>query len=222
MKRFLLVLTILFTLSVSSQNIGAFYLSRYSPVIDMGTMSVYYDVSGTDFYGNPRFQGRSIDIGAAEFQDIWPRIVTAKVNADMTIIRGSSVELMASGGEKYTWNTGDSTSVITVTPTDTTTYTVTVDESGTIDTAEVTITVVDPIVTEPIANIGNDIVECINQQILLVANGSDTATYLWSTGETSKDIVVQLTQDVLITVEITDNGITVSDSVMLFVNQNCE
>ena len=221
MKRFLLVLTILFTISVSSQNIGAFYLSRYSPVIDRGTMDVYYDVQGTDYYGNPRFQGRSIDMGAAEYQDMWPRIVNAKVNEDMTIFRGSSVELMASGGENYTWSTGETTRVITVSPDVTTTYTVTVDESGTISETQVTINVVSPIIDRPIANIGNDVVECFGQQILLSANGSPTATYVWSTGETTKDIVVQLTETVIIYVEITDGDIMVKDYVAIYVNQNC-
>ena len=204
-----------------SQEITGFYLSRYSPVIDMGTMDAWPTVGPVDFYGNPRLQGKSIDMGASEFQDPWERIVTAEISADATIIKGSSVILMASGGEKYTWNTGDSTRTITVTPTVTTTYNVIVEEYGTTDTAEVTITVKDPPILDPIANIGDDLVECINQQILLSANGSDSATYIWSTGETTKEILVTLTDTVLITVQVIELNGTRSDSVMIFVNQNC-
>ena len=94
-----LVFLILFVTSTiySQTGIDGFYLSRYSPVIDMGTMSAWPGVGPVDFYGQPRLQGRSLDMGASEFQDRWERIVTARISADATIIKGDSIKIMASG-----------------------------------------------------------------------------------------------------------------------------
>lgn len=217
----IVILVLLFTNTMFSQDITGFYLSRYSPVIDMGTMSVMFDVGGLDFYGNPRMQGKSLDMGAAEFQDPWPRIVNAKVNEDAIIVRGDSIKLMASGGEKYVWSTGDTTRTITVAPNITTKYTVTVDEYGTTDIAEVTITVKEPIIGAPIANIGSDFAECSERSILLSANGGNTATYQWSTGDTTKDIVLPLTNNILVWVVVTEGGVSSKDSLMIYVNKNC-
>ena len=52
-----------------------------------------------------------------------PRIV---LSGDVTICPGTSTQLTASGGERYQWSTGDTTSTIRVSPQQTTVYSVTV------------------------------------------------------------------------------------------------
>ncbi|MCB0661080.1 MAG: hypothetical protein KDC04_09090, partial [Saprospiraceae bacterium] len=64
------------------------------------------------------------------------------IQGDSEICFGSSTVLTASGGGTYAWNTGVSGSSITVTPIETTTYTVTVtSDHGCISTGWVTVTV---------------------------------------------------------------------------------
>lgn len=60
---------------------------------------------------------------------------------DTTIFQGTSAYLSASGGNNYLWNTGEITSLITVTPENTSIYTVTVTSNGCsgIDTVKVNV-----------------------------------------------------------------------------------
>jgi gliding motility-associated-like protein len=67
---------------------------------------------------------------------------TAGAGADITITQGTSTNLTATGGGTYLWNTGETTSTINVTPTQTTNYCVVVtDGAGCKDTACVRVTV---------------------------------------------------------------------------------
>jgi gliding motility-associated-like protein len=76
---------------------------------------------------------------------------TASVSADLTILSGSSATLTAGGGGTYSWSSGENTSPITVAPSVTTIYCVTVsDVNNCLDTACVTITVLpEPIDCSP-------------------------------------------------------------------------
>lgn len=107
---------------------------------------------------------------------------TVQVNSP-TICAGVSTTLTASGGNSYTWSTGESTSAITVAPTVTTTYTVTTDIGGCTATATSTVTVgtVAATITPPTAI-------CLGESTTLCTSGG--TTYSWSTGETTSCISV--------------------------------
>ncbi len=67
---------------------------------------------------------------------------TANAGTDVTIVSGTSTTLTATGGGTYAWSTGETTSAITVTPTTTTDYCVTVtDGNGCSDSSCVRVTV---------------------------------------------------------------------------------
>ncbi|MFZ4414489.1 MAG: LamG-like jellyroll fold domain-containing protein, partial [Bacteroidales bacterium] len=85
----------------------------------------------------------------------------------------------------YHWSTGDTTQSITVTPSQTTTYylTVTNGSCSGVDSVKVSVS---PL---PIVNLGNDTTICQGNQILLNA-GNSGCTYLWSTGVTTQTINV--------------------------------
>jgi len=84
----------------------------------------------------------------------------------------------------YLWNTGDTTTSITVTPTITTTYSVIISNGICADTANVQITVGSPVT----AMASNDTTICGGQSILLTASGG--TNYLWSNGATTDSITV--------------------------------
>ena len=67
--------------------------------------------------------------------------VIASAGENVSICKGQSVVLSASGGIEYYWNTGDTTQSITVIPNHTTVYSVSVSNGLTIETAKVIVTV---------------------------------------------------------------------------------
>ncbi|MDO5971718.1 sulfatase-like hydrolase/transferase [Flavivirga aquimarina] len=68
-------------------------------------------------------------------------VPTADAGADVTINQGDSTTLTATGGGTYLWSTGETTASIVVSPTATTTYTVTVTQNGCSSNDDVIVTV---------------------------------------------------------------------------------
>ncbi len=144
---------------------------------------------------------------------VFPEAFEANAGLDQTICQGESVVLSASGGITYLWSNGETTASIEVSPTVTTTYTVTAfDDSGNSDDDTVTVTVNEL----PIAEAGDDQTICEGDTVTLTASGGNE--YLWSTGETTASISVAPTSDTLYSVEVTTNGCSSTDDVNVFVN----
>lgn len=105
---------------------------------------------------------------------------TVTVN-NATICQGLSTTLTANGASSYSWNTGDTTSSITVTPAATTTYTVTGSNSGCTATANATVTVD----TNPIIQMATVNATCGLPNGSITANTTNTCgtgfTYNWNT-----------------------------------------
>ncbi len=141
----------------------------------------------------------------------------ANAGQDQDICEGTSTLLTATGGAatNYLWNTGETTPTIEVSPTETTTYTVTVsDDEGNSDEDSVTVFVNQ----FPIANAGEDQTICQGDSITLTATGGDT--FLWSNGETTQSINVNPNSNLTYSVEVFSNNCSSEDSVTVFVNPN--
>src|SRR5690606_7046966 len=140
--------------------------------------------------------------------------VTVDAGNDETICQGESVTLTATGGTTYEWSTGETTASITVNPNETTTYTVTAySVSGNnSDTDEVTVTVN----ALPNANAGDDVSTCQGTAVTLTASGG--SSYLWSNGATSQSITVNPNITTTYSVEVTQNGCSSTDEVVVTVN----
>ena len=136
---------------------------------------------------------------------------SVSAGADQTICSGESVTLSASTTVgTLVWSNGSSASSITVSPSETFTYTVTASNNGCLTTDEVTVNVL----PAPNANAGDDVSIVSGETVTLTASGGDT--YVWSTGETSQSITVSPTVDTLYTVTVTNsNGCSAEDSVLV-------
>ena len=132
---------------------------------------------------------------------------TINAGSDVTINLGESTTLTATGGNTYLWSTGSTSSSITVSPTVTTTYTVTGYLNGCESTDTVTVFLVDNSVT---ANAGPDVSICNGSSTTLTATGG--STYLWSTGATTASISVSPTTTTTYTVTAYDATGTNSDT----------
>lgn len=109
------------------------------------------------------------------------------ITGNTVICAGDMVTLTASGGTGYSWSTGATTSVITATPTSSTSYTVTAtNANGCVSSATVSVTVAAP----PLATASSATI-CAGQTATLNAGGP--GNYSWSTGQSTNPILVSPT-----------------------------
>lgn len=146
-------------------------------------------------------------------------LATAPINAgpDVFICEGNSTILSADGGVTYTWNNGlGSGNGITVTPTLTTTYTVSgTDANGCIGSDDVLVTV------NPLPNVsaGADLTVCDGTPVTLI--GSGALNYSWNNGVNNGVAFNQAVSSVVYTVSGTDlNGCVGTDDVEVTVFTN--
>jgi PKD repeat protein len=151
--------------------------------------------------------------GTTNIDVIVNSLPNADAGSDVAICEGSSTILSATGGISYEWSTNEYTPSITVTPTSTTTYYVTVyDNNGCSSTDAVIVTVN----SLPIAYAGEDQTICLGGSINLTATGG--ISYLWSTNENNQTIQVSPATSTLYGVTVTDaNGCSSSDAVFVSV-----
>jgi gliding motility-associated-like protein len=129
----------------------------------------------------------------------------ANAGPDQQVCLGGSVTLVGSGGVTYQWSNGASTDVINVSPTNTTTYTVTVtDANGCTAIDQVSVSV-NPL---PVPVVSPDQSICVGQSVTLTASGA--TTYSWNpTGSTTSTITVSPVNSTTYAVNVTNgNGCT--------------
>ncbi|MBI2281137.1 MAG: gliding motility-associated C-terminal domain-containing protein [Bacteroidetes bacterium] len=108
---------------------------------------------------------------------------TVSVLGNNNICEGDSTTLTANGAVSYVWNTTDTATSVTVSPTTTTIYSVTGTNSlGCENTFPYTVTVSPP----PVALISGSSSICFGQGVTLMASGG--LSYVWSTGDTTTTI----------------------------------
>ena len=110
--------------------------------------------------------------------------VTANAGGDVSICKGDSITLTASGGTDYLWNTGETTQSILVNPNATTNYTVLVSNDISSNTDDVTVQV-NPV---PEVSVSGDATILEGDYITLSASGANR--YEWSNGATEPNIAV--------------------------------
>lgn len=117
---------------------------------------------------------------------------TADAGDDTTICQGQSLSLIAAGlpGSSWVWSTGSTHSSININPLSNATYMVTATDLHhcgiAIDTVQITV------VALPTVWAGNDTMVCPGSQLSLYAEGTDASSYLWSTGEISNTISLEI------------------------------
>ncbi|MGB3080001.1 MAG: proprotein convertase P-domain-containing protein, partial [Saprospiraceae bacterium] len=139
----------------------------------------------------------------------------ADAGPNVVICDGSSTLLTATGGttpNTYLWNTGQNSPSINVSPSGTTTYTVTVTVNGCMGTDDVTVTV-NPM---PTVDAGPNVQICSGESTQLDATGSG-GTYIWSNGQNGSSINVSPSNTTTYTVTITDLGCMSTDNVIVTV-----
>lgn len=136
-----------------------------------------YTVIGTDAIGCTASDIVDVNVGTLPITNAGP---------DADICAGASASLTATGGGTYSWNpTGSSNGIISVSPSLSTNYTVTVTDGNGCSATDVARVNVH---AAPVVNLQNSFL-CSGSTLTLNA-GNPGSTYSWSTGATSQTIVV--------------------------------
>ncbi len=123
------------------------------------------------------------------------------INGDTSICLGTITSLTASGANNYIWNNSSITPVINVSPTTTTTYSVTgTDLNNCSDSAQIQVEVL-PL---PIAAINGSSTICFGETTTLTASGGDT--YVWNTLDSTSSITLAPQDTSTYTVIVSSNG----------------
>ena len=142
-----------------------------------------------------------------------PSPILVQITGDTIICNGDTTTLTASGGIAYLWNTGDTTVAITVNPSDTTVYAVTVSDSGGCFGTDSFTIIVNPI---PNISIAADTTICNGDSTILIASGC--ISYFWNTGDTTASIMVNPTITTSYSVSVSDSVCSALDSVTVTVD----
>ena len=155
---------------------------------------------------------RSSPVSIGAYEESAP-VVGSVTPSLVTICNGESVVLVASGGTSYSWNTGETTASITVSPSSTTTYTVIVTNGSESDSHDVVVTVNEAATVD----LGPDQSICFGETITLTATG--TGDYLWNTGETTGNIIVSPTTTTTYSVTASNScAVDATDEIIVNVN----
>jgi gliding motility-associated-like protein len=145
--------------------------------------------------------------------------ITATVSPDVTICKGATTQLQASGGTTYTWSpaTGLSDPNIAnpvASPSDTTKYTVTATAGSCSSTATVTVNVIQP----PVISAGGNKTVIAGQSVRLTASAKGkNLTYLWTPSTYLDDATLLAPlatppSDITYTLHVTSPCTTVTDT----------
>ena len=141
--------------------------------------------------------------GISSTSSIVIEVLDSEITATATsVFENATVTLSSSvTGATYSWSTGATNSSISITPTETTSYTIQVTKNGVTCSNSIEIEVIQG------NGLNFETPVCANQTVTLNTDIT-SATYLWSTGATSSSIEVQPSETITYTVQISKNGVT--------------
>jgi gliding motility-associated-like protein len=164
-----------------------------------------YTVTGTDINGCVNTDQVLVSV-----------LSSAPINAgpDVALCNGASTTLIATGGVTYTWNNGLGLgNNFVVTPTGTTTYSVTgTDGNGCVGTDAITVTV------NPIPTVGAGLDQTVCAGTAVTLSGTGAATYTWDNGATNGVAFVPVSTQTYTVTGTTAAGCTNTDQVLVTVN----
>jgi len=142
---------------------------------------------------------------------------TISLTPNLTICNGETATLTVTSipNATFIWSTSETTETIYVSPSTTTTYTVTATDANNCGTISAQVVVaVNPL---PTAYAGEDVAICEGDSTILTATGIPYSSFLWSTGETTESIVVSPIATTTYTVSVSDqyNCDTATDDVVV-------
>ncbi|MES2371856.1 MAG: Ig-like domain-containing protein, partial [Bacteroidota bacterium] len=141
-------------------------------------------------------------------------ISTITAGSATTFCAGGSVTLIASAGNSWLWNTGETTQSINVSASSNKTVTVT-DGNGCSATSSATTVAVNPLPT-PTITAGSTTTFCADGSVNLTASAG--SSWVWNTGETTQSITVNTSSNKSVTVTDGNGCSAISSATTVTVN----
>ena len=149
-----------------------------------GAQTANVNISSTGMYYVTATNAQNCSKTDSVYVKVNPKPVVT-IDGSNHVCSGSAVTLTASGANNYTWNTGEVSASISISPVANTTYSVTgYDTNGCFMTVQKVVNVED----NPVAQIIGNRTICQGQSTVLTATGG--TSYVWSNGSTTQDIAV--------------------------------
>ena len=164
-------------LTVSGDGITQYAWSNgdHNPSTTVNAAGQYY-VTVSNMYGCTASASRGVVVH---------ELPSPQISGNQTICRGSSTTLMASGGVNYLWNTGNTGSNLSVSPSSNQTYTVTASNAyGCMASTSVSVTVN----ALPTVTFSGNTAFCAGSSTSITATGA--STYSWSNGGQNATVVI--------------------------------
>lgn len=146
-----------------------------SSIVTTPISTTIYTVMGTDLLGCAKTSTQLVTVASS---------LSISITGPTDVCEGEAFNLTASGGATYTWNTNETTQVISPNPTITTTYSV-IGVSGSCSNTAFASVVVNP---NPTVSISGLTAVCSGDSTMLTASGADT--YSWSTTSNTSTVMV--------------------------------
>ncbi len=200
------------TLTVSGANAYVWNTLAITSTINVSpTLTTNYSVVGTDLNGC---------IDSTQITITVLPLPIPVISGDSSICLGASTTLTATGGSTYLWSTTDTTSSITITPNDTTTYTVIIGANGCVDSTTYNVDVI-PL---PLIDAFNDTTIILGQSATIYAQG--TAPFNWYPTDglncsTCASTIATPKETTTYCVSVTKNSCVNSSCVTVFVDNIC-
>ena len=190
------------------------YFWSNSIMTDTNTVSpdttTQYMLKGINAYGCVNFDSVIVNVNP---------LPIANAGLDTTVCPEMSASLTATGGIMYYWNTLEITQSITVTPSEKTTYIVTVEDANTCSSVDTVIVNLFPL---PKMNAGTDYTICIGDSITI--NNNSIGYFNWTPSaslndDKAKKPIAKPASTTTYTLKVTDgNACTATDDIIVNVN----
>jgi len=172
------------------------------------TVTTTYTVTGVDTgkCGGTFIDSVTVTVDTFNLKNI-------SITKDTSICSGSSITLSVGGGINYQWNTGNSTSSISITN-DSISHTYTVSVSDGLCKVDTNVNI--KVKPNPTGKISGNLFICMGNSTTLIASGG--TSYQWSTGATTSAITISPSSNTNYSVTVTQNGCADTVSELVSIN----
>ena len=170
------------------------------------TISTTYSISSTNSFGCVSTSAYEVNVKPL------PSFTLSNVNTQTCLGADATISNSCTDGSSFVWSNSMTTPSIVITPTQTTTYTVTASLSGCTSTNKIVVTI-KPL---PSYTLSSNSPVCQGQSATITSTSTDGSSYVWSTGAAGSKLTTVVAQTTTYTVTATLSTCTSTNSIVVY------